>query len=34
LKLTYRDAIVVGDIGPIIGSHPGSGTIGVAYHVA
>ena len=34
LKSTYRDDIVVGDIGPIIGSHTGSGTIGVAYHVA
>ena len=33
LKATYRDDIVVGDIGPIIGSHTGSGTIGVAYHV-
>jgi DegV family protein with EDD domain len=33
LKSTYRDEIVVGDIGPIIGSHTGSGTIGVAYHV-
>ncbi|NDC26813.1 MAG: fatty acid-binding protein DegV, partial [Actinobacteria bacterium] len=33
LKSTYRDEIVVGDIGPIIGSHAGSGTIGVAYHI-
>ncbi len=26
--------IVVGDIGPVVGSHAGRGTIGIAYSVA
>ena len=29
-----RDKIVVGDIGAVIGSHTGPGTIGVTFHVA
>jgi DegV family protein with EDD domain len=29
-----RSEIVVGDIGPVIGSHCGPGTLGVTYHVA
>lgn len=29
-----REDIVVGDIGPVIGSHAGPGTIGVTYHVS
>ena len=33
-KVYPRDQIVVGDIGAVIGSHTGPGTIGVTYHVA
>lgn len=29
----YPDEILVGDIGPVIGTHAGRGTIGVAFHV-
>jgi len=32
LKAVYSGEIIVGDIGAIIGSHTGVGTIGVAYH--
>jgi DegV family protein with EDD domain len=32
LKAVYPGEIIVGDIGAIIGSHTGAGTIGVAYH--
>lgn len=34
LRAIYLGDIVVGDIGAIIGSHTGSGTIGVAFHTA
>lgn len=30
----YDDEIVIGEIGPVIGSHGGRGTIGVAFHEA
>ncbi len=33
LRETYTGEIIVGDIGSVIGSHTGPGTIGVAYHV-
>jgi DegV family protein with EDD domain len=33
LKETYKGEIIVGDIGSVIGSHTGPGTIGVTYHV-
>jgi fatty acid-binding protein DegV len=33
LRETYSGDIVVGDIGSVIGSHTGPGTIGVTYHV-
>ena len=33
LRETYSGEIIVGDIGSVIGSHTGPGTIGVAYHV-
>ncbi|MBJ7366955.1 MAG: DegV family protein [Ilumatobacteraceae bacterium] len=33
LREVYDGEIVVGDIGPVIGSHAGSGTIGVAFRV-
>ena len=33
-ELYPRDDIVVGDIGPVIGSHCGPGTLGVTYHAA
>ena len=33
LRETYRGDIVVGNIGSVIGSHTGPGTIGVTYHV-
>ena len=29
----YPDEILVGDIGPVVGTHAGRGTIGVAFHV-
>lgn len=32
LRKVYSGEIIVGDIGAIIGSHTGAGTIGVAYH--
>lgn len=32
LRKVYAGEIIVGDIGAIIGSHTGAGTIGVAYH--
>lgn len=32
LRSVYPGEIIVGDIGAIIGSHTGAGTIGVAYH--
>ena len=34
LRAIYSGDIVVGDIGAVIGSHAGSGTIGVAFHTA
>ncbi|MEY2739952.1 MAG: DegV family protein [Ilumatobacteraceae bacterium] len=34
LRETHSGEIVVGDIGSVIGSHTGPGTIGVTYHVA
>ncbi len=34
LRETYSGEIIVGDIGSVIGSHTGPGTIGVTYHVA
>jgi DegV family protein with EDD domain len=33
VRETYSGEIVVGDIGSVIGSHTGPGTIGVTYHV-
>jgi len=33
LRETYPGEIIVGDIGSVIGSHTGPGTIGVTYHV-
>ena len=33
LKETYKGEIIVGDIGSVIGSHTGPGTIGVTYHM-
>lgn len=33
LREVYDGEIVIGDIGPVIGSHAGSGTIGVAFRV-
>jgi fatty acid-binding protein DegV len=33
LRETYSGEIIVGDIGSVIGSHTGPGTIGVTYHV-
>lgn len=33
LRETYQGEIIVGDIGSVIGSHTGPGTIGVTYHV-
>jgi DegV family protein with EDD domain len=33
LRETYKGEIIVGDIGSVIGSHTGPGTIGVTYHV-
>ncbi len=32
LRTHYDDEIVVGEIGPVIGTHGGRGTIGVAFH--
>jgi DegV family protein with EDD domain len=32
LRQVYSGEIIVGDIGPIIGTHTGAGTIGVAFH--
>ena len=32
LRTIYSGDIIVGDIGPIIGTHTGAGTIGVAFH--
>jgi DegV family protein with EDD domain len=32
LREIYSGEIIVGDIGPIIGTHTGAGTIGVAFH--
>jgi hypothetical protein len=32
LRSVYSGEIIVGDIGPIIGTHTGAGTIGVAFH--
>ena len=34
LRPHYPGEIVVGEIGPVVGSHAGRGTIGVAFHVA
>jgi fatty acid-binding protein DegV len=34
LKEVYSGDIVVGDIGAVVGSHAGVGTIGVAFRVA
>jgi DegV family protein with EDD domain len=34
LRATHRGEIIVGDIGSVIGSHTGAGTIAVTYHVA
>ncbi len=34
LRAHYPGEIVVGDIGPVVGSHTGRGTIGIAYCVA
>ncbi|NBT20838.1 MAG: DegV family EDD domain-containing protein [Actinobacteria bacterium] len=34
LRETYKGEIVVGNIGSVIGSHTGPGTIGVTYHTA
>ncbi len=34
LRPHYAGEIVVGDIGPVVGSHAGRGTIGIAYCVA
>jgi DegV family protein with EDD domain len=34
LEPVYPGEIVVGEIGPVIGTHGGRGTIGVAFHVA
>lgn len=34
LKAHYPGEIVIGDIGPVVGTHAGRGTIGVAFHVA
>ncbi|MEX2626802.1 MAG: DegV family protein [Ilumatobacteraceae bacterium] len=34
LRPLYDGAIVIGEIGPVIGTHAGRGTIGVAYHRA
>ena len=31
LRPFYRDEIVVGQIGPVVGAHAGLGTIGIAY---
>lgn len=33
LRKTYAGEIIIGDIGSVIGSHTGPGTIGVTYHV-
>jgi DegV family protein with EDD domain len=33
LRPHHRGEIVVGDIGPVVGSHTGRGTIGIAFHV-
>ena len=33
LRETYTGEIIIGDIGSVIGSHTGPGTIGVTYHV-
>jgi hypothetical protein len=32
LRPLYDGEIVVGEIGPVIGTHAGRGTIGVAFH--
>jgi DegV family protein with EDD domain len=34
LRAHYDGEIVVGDIGPVVGSHAGRGTIGIAFHEA
>lgn len=34
LKEVYPGEILIGDIGPVIGTHAGPGTIGVAFHTA
>ena len=34
LRSVYSGEIIVGDIGPIVGTHSGAGTIGVAFHTA
>ena len=34
LRPHYHDDIIVGDIGPVVGTHAGRGTIGVAFSVA
>lgn len=34
LRPHYEGEIVVGDIGPVVGSHAGRGTIGIAFHEA
>jgi fatty acid-binding protein DegV len=33
LRPYYTDEIVVGEIGPVIGTHGGRGTIGIAFQV-
>ncbi|RLE24143.1 MAG: fatty acid-binding protein DegV, partial [Actinobacteria bacterium] len=33
LQPYYPDDIVVGEIGPVIGTHGGRGTIGIAFQV-
>ena len=33
LKTIYNGEIIVSDIGSVIGSHTGIGTVGVTYHV-
>jgi fatty acid-binding protein DegV len=33
LRPHYGDDIVVGEIGPVVGSHAGRGTIGLAFTV-
>jgi fatty acid-binding protein DegV len=34
LKVHHQGEIIVGDIGPVVGTHAGRGTIGIAFTTA